>query len=891
MSSLNIVILAALGYAVILFLVAFISDRAGRPGWLTSPVVYTLSISVYCTSWTFYGAVGSAARNGLEFATIYIGPTLVFLGFYGILRKLLRIRRENNITSIADFISSRYGKSDTIAALVTLIAVAGAAPYIALQLKAITTSFHVIGGAPDFAASEPLTAFWVAVGLALFTILFGTRSIDANERHYGVVAAIAVEAIVKLVALIGVGIIAVYHVADGPQDIFKRIAETMPPPQDGFGVRWIGLIFLSGAAVLCLPRQFQVTVVENVDEKHLFTAAWLFPFYLLLMSLFILPIAAVGATTLPSGSNPDMFVLTMPIAAGRDDIALLAFLGGFSSATSMVIVSCIALSTMISNHIVMPLVLRRTAFSGSGGDLRKFLLKTRRVAICGILLVGFLYLEFGPQAAGLASIGLVAFAGVAQVMPAMIGALFWPRANRRGALLGLGVGFAIWAYTLLLPGLLAEISWWQELAKNGPFGILALRPGALFGSESTDPLMHALFWSMGANVTFFILGSLSRDLVPLEQLQSALFVDVFRTNAESGQQLVGRTASADALFNLTQRIVGPNEAYRIFQSYARDDGQPTEFPEPDDAFINHLERRMAASVGAASARAMISRVAGGERISLDELVKIADETARLMEYSNRLERNSRELEETASKLKIANERLVQIDAEKDEFLSQVSHELRTPMTSIRSFSEILSEDCDLEKGKSQYFLNIINNESIRLTHLLDEILDIGSIERGQDFPITKIDPQAALIRAIDACRGIAVTSNAAIQEKFVDQPISILANYDRLTQIFINIISNALKYNDADNPKITILSEITEANYVVTVTDNGTGIAEEDRTRIFDKFARGSNTTAEKGAGLGLAISRAIVRTFGGDVHLLEINKPGTSFQITLPLETETLAD
>jgi len=476
-------------------------------------------------------------------------------------------------------------------------------------------------------------------------------------------------------------------------------------------------------------------------------------------------------------------------------------------------------------------------------------------------------------------------------MPAMIGALFWPRANRRGALLGLGVGFAIWAYTLLLPGLLAEISWWQELAKNGPFGILALRPGALFGSESTDPLMHALFWSMGANVTFFILGSLSRDLVPLEQLQSALFVDVFRTNAESGQQLVGRTASADALFNLTQRIVGPNEAYRIFQSYARDDGQPTEFPEPDDAFINHLERRMAASVGAASARAMISRVAGGERISLDELVKIADETARLMEYSNRLERNSRELEETASKLKIANERLVQIDAEKDEFLSQVSHELRTPMTSIRSFSEILSEDCDLEKGKSQYFLNIINNESIRLTHLLDEILDIGSIERGQDFPITKIDPQAALIRAIDACRGIAVSSNTAIQEKFVDQPISILANYDRLTQVFINIISNALKYNDADNPKITILSEITEANYVVTVTDNGTGIAEEDRTRIFDKFARGSNTTAEKGAGLGLAISRAIVRTFGGDVHLLEINKPGTSFQITLPLETETLAD
>jgi len=410
----------------------------------------------------------------------------------------------------------------------------------------------------------------------------------------------------------------------------------------------------------------------------------------------------------------------------------------------MVIVSCIALSTMISNHIVMPLVLRRSAFPASGGDLREFLLKTRRFAICGILFVGFLYLEFGPQGAGLASIGLVAFVGVAQVMPAMLGALFWPRANRRGALLGLGIGFAIWAYTLLLPGLLAEVVWWQSVTADGPFDIAALRPGSLFGSESTDPLMHALFWSMGANITFFVLGSLSRELIPLEQFQSSLFVDVFRGSTERGQQVVGRAASADRLFDLAQRVMGPNEAYQIFQNYARDDGQPTEFPEPNDAFINHLERRLAASVGAASARAMISRVAGGERISLDELVKIADETARLMEYSTRLEINSHELEETASKLKSANDRLVQIDAEKDEFLSQVSHELRTPMTSIRSFSEILADDDNLSKNQSNYFLNIINNESVRLTHLLDEILDIGSIERGQDFPLNEIDPQIAL---------------------------------------------------------------------------------------------------------------------------------------------------
>jgi Na+/proline symporter/nitrogen-specific signal transduction histidine kinase len=889
-SALNIVILAALGYAGLLFLVAFIGDRTSRGGWLRSPVVYTLSISVYCTSWTFYGAVGSAARNGLEFATIYIGPTLVFLGFYTVLRKLLRIRRENNITSIADFISSRYGKSDLIAATVTLIAVAGAAPYIALQLKAITTSFQVIGGSPDTVGSDPFTAFWIAAGLALFTILFGTRSIDANERHYGVVAAIAVEAIVKLVALIGVGLVAVYHVADGPQDIFNRITETMPPPQEGFGVRWIGLIILSGTAVLCLPRQFQVTVVENVEERHLFTAAWLFPLYLFLLSLFILPIAAVGATTLPPGSNPDMFVLTMPLAAGRDDIALLAFLGGFSSATSMVIVSCIALSTMISNHIVMPLTLRRTAGLGADGDVRALLLKSRRIAICGILLVGFLYLEFGPQGAGLASIGLVAFLGVAQVLPALLGALFWPRANRRGAMLGLAIGFVIWTYTLLLPGLLADAGWWQRVEEVGPFGIDLLRPSALFGLSSVDPLMHAMFWSLSANVLFFVLGSLSRDLSPLEQLQSNLFVDAFRTSRDGAQQLVGRTASSDTLFDLAQRVMGPNRAYSIFQNYARSQDQDSEFPVPDDAFINHLERRMAASVGAASARAMISRVAGGERISLDELVKIADETARLMEYSTRIEQKSRELEETASKLTHANARLLQIDAQKDEFLSQVSHELRTPMTSIRSFSEILAQNDRVDDDKSRYFLNIIHNESVRLTRLLDEILDIGAVERGDDFPLSEIDPRIALSRAIDACRGLAASANVQLIEQHTDMPAMVESNQDRLTQVFINIISNAIKYNDNPAPQIEISTTLIDATYRVSVADNGSGIAADDMALIFDKFSRGSKPTNEKGAGLGLSISRAIMRKFAGDVVLVPSTEPGTRFDIVLPLASEAKA-
>jgi Na+/proline symporter len=344
----NLILFSSLAYVALLFAVAFTGDmhaRKGRLNWLQSPIVYTLSISLYCTSWTFYGAVGSAARNGLEFVTIYIGPTLVFVGWWLFLRKLVRIGQLHRITSIADMISSRYGKSASLAALVTVIAVTAGTPYIALQLKAVTTSLQVISNtAPDALLGMPAgypdfrIAFWIAAGMALFTILFGTRNIDANERHQGVVAAIALEAVVKLVALVAVGLLVVMNIANDPQQLFKHVSPAIFHSREVFGPRWVTLTFLAGAAVICLPRQFQVTVVENVNEQHLRTASWLFPLYMFLISLFVLPIAIAGLNFLPAGANADMFVLTLPMWARQDGIALLAFLGGFSSATSMVIV-------------------------------------------------------------------------------------------------------------------------------------------------------------------------------------------------------------------------------------------------------------------------------------------------------------------------------------------------------------------------------------------------------------------------------------------------------------------------------------------------------------------------------------------------------------------------
>ena len=886
----------ALLYVALLFAVAFAGDRrarTGRLGWLQSPLVYTLSISIYCTSWTFYGAVGSAARGGLEFATIYLGPTLVFVGWWVLLRKLVRVGRLHGITSIADMISSRYGKSAPLAAVVTMIAVIGTAPYIALQLEAVTTSLDVIDSAsPDPLSGLPQlvpdyrTGFWIAVGMAVFTILFGTRNIDAKERHHGVVAAIALEAIVKLIALVAVGVMVVYGIFDGPASVFARAPADLLHAADMFGPRWITLTFLSAAAIVCLPREFQVMVVENADEEHLRTASWMFPLYLFLITLFVLPIAIAGMSLLPVGSNPDMFVLTLPMWAQQDAIALLAFLGGFSSATSMVIVACIALSTMLSNHIIMPVALRFgwVALPASG-EIRRFLLASRRVSICVILLLGFVYFRLSGASGQLASIGLIAFAGVAQVLPCLVGGLFWRRANADGAVAGLVAGAVLWGYTLFLPSFAGGFIVSPDVIAHGPFGWPLLRPQALFGLEGLDPLVHALFWSLSVNTLLFVMLSVLRGQRPLERLQGTLFVDVFRTPAEATSGVILRHATTHDLSILAQRILGASEALELFREAARAQGREGNPPVADNAFITQLERKLAGSVGAASAHALISQVVSGETISLDELMKIADETQQVREYSRRLEEKSQELETTARQLSTANERLTRLDAEKDDFLSQVSHEVRTPMTSIRSFTEILLEEKDLEPDRSTRFLRIIHEESVRLTRLLDSTLDLSLLERGEaPWQISRIDPEIALENSIRACSGLAANKRVRLLDGERASDVSVEANGDRLAQVFINLISNAIKYNTSDDPQLRIASRVRGDLYEVLFDDNGPGIRSEEREKIFSKFMRGSAHTRgdAAGAGLGLAISWQIMRRFGGSLALLPRSGEGACFRVAL---------
>lgn len=891
----DLVIVICLAYVAVLFAVAFAGDRQARTGaggWLSSPLVYTLSISIYCTSWTFFGAVGSAARNGLEFVTIYLGPTIVFVGWWVLLRKLVTVGRVRHTTSIADFISARFGKNPMLGAVVTLIAVIATAPYISLQLKALTDSFQVLTfprGAVTAASSvlEPdyVLAFWIAAGLCVFSIIFGVRNIDVNERHHGVVAAIALEAVVKLFALVAVGVWVVGLSGWDPAAAFAGAPPSLIDPAQTFGARWVTLLFLAGAAVICLPRQFQVTVVENSSNRQIRTASWLFPLYLFLLCLFVLPIAIAGLNRLPAGSNPDLFVLTLPLQEDRKSLALLAFLGGFSSATSMVIVSSIALSTMISNHIVMPLALKFSLLPQAGAQaMRRFILTARRCAAVFVIYLGLIYFRVSDSNA-LAAIGLISFCGVAQFLPSLIGGLYWSRATGAGALAGLIGGFIVWAYTLVLPSFGEGFLITAPTITNGLFGLGWLRPHALFGLEGFDPLVHAVFWSMTVNISLFMLMSLWREPTPLARFQSTLFVDVFRRQTETEQRVIRRSAAIADLRQIADRILGPAAALELFG-----DDEMRRTTIAGDEVITRVEQRLAANIGAASARSLISRVVSDETISVQELKRLAGEAEQIRAYSEELERKSRQVEATAAELAAANQRLREMDAQKDDFLSQVSHEVRTPMTSIRSFSDILLAEPDMDEARKLRFLNIIQNESIRLTRLLDGILDLDqSRAAAVERQMARFDPELVLTSALESCEALAETAGAKLVRRQNTAPVVLTGDADKLAQVFINLVSNAIKYNDARDPKVTVSSRVDGTRYEVRVEDNGGGIPERDRERVFSKFHRGSPRTSD-GAGLGLAISRQIAQQFGGRLFVAKDSRAGACFVLQIPLHQEPVA-
>ena len=598
--------LLVFAYLALLFSVAHRGDRGleGTRGQRLQPWIYSLSLAVYCTSWTFYGAVGSAATGGFSFLPIYLGPILVFTFGYGLLRRMVRISKDRNLTSIADFLANRYGRSRAIAVVVTLLAIAGGVPYIALQLKAVVMSLEVLGALPSSSDGGAALAALVVGGiLALFAILFGARELDATEHHRGMMWAIALESVVKLVAFVAIGVFALGSIGGwGALDETIAASEQLSAQfaPDHLPVDFLVSTLLAMAAVLCLPRQFHVAVVEYRNRRDLARARWVFPVYLAIFSLWVIPVAVTGLTMLPYDVVPDTFVLAIPLAAGRTELAVLAFLGGFSAATGMVIVATVALATMVSNDLVLPLLMRGR--SRERTNMAATLLRARQAVILAIVFAAWGYFLLIGDTPALASIGLLAFAAVAQFAPALVLGTYWPGATRAAAIAGLSAGGLLWAYTLLLPTLAGPDS---GFVLAGPLGIEALRPQALLGLEGFTPLAHGVLWSLGANVLIVSLWSLARRAAPDERMEAVTFIRGAQPLRES--QRVPAVATLSELEELAGRFVGRSQAEQAFAQHAREYGW-AEGPEtPADASMLHFtERLLSGSIGTASARSVLT---------------------------------------------------------------------------------------------------------------------------------------------------------------------------------------------------------------------------------------------------------------------------------------------
>ena len=913
------------GYLVLLFGVAYAAERrsAARKSLVSNPYIYALSMAVYCTAWTYYGSVGRAASHGVEFVSIYLGPTLLAPVWWLVLRKIIRVCRQQRLTSIADFVSARYGKSASLGALVTAVCVLGIVPYIALQIKAIAASFVTLtGSGAGVGGPAATTALYTTGALAVFTILFGVRSVEATERHEGIVLAVAVESVLKLVAFLVLGLFVTFSLFDGFADVFDQAA-AVPALRKLFtlsgagtsGATWFTLLALSMSAVLLLPRQFQVAVVENVDENHLRKAMWLFPLYLIIINLFVLPIAFGGVLRLGhSGIDADTFVLALPLASGHSWLALLTYLGGLSAASSMIIVETIALSVMMSNHLLMPVLVRVPAAQPAlqtrwFAYLGRVALESRRLAVVLVLLLAYAYYAVVGKQLPLVNTGLVSFAAVAQFVPAVLGGLYWKGGTRRGATVGLLVGFAVWFFTLVLPTLVGPGRLPDSILTEGVGGFSGLRPFALFGLDGLDYLSHGLFWSWFFNIGLYVGLSLAWPPSALELRQADVFVDVFtrRSLAEEVAGWQGRTPYPDVRA-LLLGFLGKkrtNQALRTFATRFPDalpsEGDPSPetihsfthspihpLPTADPRLLTYAEKLLAGSLGPASARMLVASVAGAERISYDSVVGILRESQQLLEANRQLQKQSRQLQRLTEELRAAYDQLQALDQRKDEFLYTVTHELRTPLTSIRALAEILADNPDLEADEQQRFQLTIGREAERLTRLISLVLDLEKFESGQATLERAAVPVAGLVaEALEAVGQLLRAKHVALHVAVpADLPV-LSADRDRLMQVLVNLLSNAVKACQGHGQgRIAVLAWPTADAVLLCVEDNGRGISPAAHHLIFDKFYQAPNQTTRKpeGTGLGLAITRKIVELHHGRIWVESAPDQGARFFVELPL-------
>ena len=903
---LSVVVGCSLAYISLLFCIAWWVDRrAASSKWsiVNSPYVYALSLAIYCTAWTFFGSVGRATTGGLSFLGVYLGPTLLAPIWFVLLRKIILISKNQRITSIADFISARYGKSTRIGILVTLIAVLGIVPYISIQLKAVTFGINTL---THFGEQTSLhkahfwqdAAFWVTISMALFAVIFGTRKLDPNERHEGLVAAIAFESIVKLIAFLAVGIFVTFWLYNGFDDLFSKALQQEETARmftfSDSGVTpfsWNMLMMLSLFAIILLPRQFHISVVENTSPRHIAKAMWVFPLYLLLINIFVLPVALAGKMAFGATVHPDTYVLSIPLSQGATWLALVAFIGGFSAATSMVVVEATALSIMFSNHIVVPLLIK-TRLLGQGKDLvdgASRLLDIRRISILFMLFLAYLYQKSVGSTYDLVSVGLISFTAAAQLAPALIGGLYWTRGTHQGAIAGLSIGFLVWMFCLPLPSMAQAGIISNFFVENGLFGLSFLKPHALFGMTGLDPITHAAFWSLLLNAWFYAIVSINTRSSMLNLTQADLFVNIDKYIGGQDSDILKREAKISELRVMLNRFLGEQRTISLFREYETKNGVLLENQKVAQAdLVNFAETHLAGAIGAASSRLVMDSVVKEELITMDELMHVLEQTREAVEHGRLMEAKNAELKTLTLQLTTANEQLKNLDRLKADFITTVTHELRTPVTSIKSLSKIILDfPNELDEKRKQEYLQILVTESDRISRLINQVLDIEKIQSDvAPLHLETFDLRELLQNAVAGMSQLFQERGVRIELLNGETPVMINADRDRITQVVVNLLSNALKFCDPEAGLIRV--EVTQHGRwaLFSVQDNGVGIPFALQQMIFEKFTQLHSQSKGKpqGTGLGLFITKSIVEAHGGTIRVESELEKGAKFEVRIPL-------
>ncbi|WP_396601461.1 ATP-binding protein [Algibacter sp. R77976] len=884
-------------YLAVLFFIAFLAEKKRQSKWVNNPYVYTLSLAVYCSAWTYYGSIGIAANTGVNFIPIYLGPVIAAPLWILILRKIIRISKQHKISSIADFISLRYGNNRFLGALVTIICFLGTVPYISLQLKAVSETFEIMTDDTSYISTSILddTTFYVALILAIFATFFGTQKTDASEKHKGIIATVAFESVLKLVFFLIIGAYITFYLFEGTTDIYNQISITenfsqlitLKGVEDGFN--WFFMIALSFMAIFLLPRQFQVSVLENNREKHLKKAIWLFPLYLLLFNLFVVFIAWAGKLTFGNSVNAEYYTLLLPLEQNHSFLASLVFLGGFSAVISMVIVSTLALSTMVSNNLIIPYGFLDKFIQNQPDRNARYIKNIRRISIFSIIITAyFFYVSFSKELS-LYSIGLISFVIIAQLAPSFFIGLYWNRGSSKAAIIGVIVGFFIVFYTLILPFTLQAYTGTDDFIQYGLNGIAALKPYALFGIDFLSPPSHAFFWSMSFNILCYLAFSLTSKGNYRERNYAEMFVDSrnFTKLQDSALVWKGEAYVAD-IKNVLNRFLGEKRAQRALNLFFTKYKLPQDTQLADARLINFSEKLLTGNIGSASAKILIASVVKEEQISLVEVLKILEESKEHVVNNKVLLEKSNELSKLSSKLRDVNQELISKDKQKDEFLDTVAHELKTPITGIRAATELLmDEEDEMPKDVKHQFLKNILQDSDRLGRLINNILDFEKLETGHlTLDVQLNDIQKTITKAIASMSHISNKKNIKLVNKN-PHTLKLFYDEDRILQVLTNLLSNAIKFCEAGKGKIVVDFKLGNECIKVSVTDNGKGVPEEDHDYIFDKFyqSKHQNTRKPQGSGLGLAITKQIIEKHHGEIWAKKGVKNGATLVFTLPFK------